>query len=101
MSDAILGSMVQDGGPVVHLRRPTDRVTIILEPEPGYPGELLTPFKVRLTGEITVYDAPDGHELSRAPVGRVLDVFETRAGWWRVTQPPVRGMWVRAGRLAV
>lgn len=41
--------------PVIHLRRPGDAVTIVLEPEPlaeqpaQYPADLLTPARLRLT----------------------------------------------------
>lgn len=88
--------------PVIHLRRPGDTVTLVFEPEPPaaqYPADLLTPARLRLTGTVDVYDAPDGTVIRAVAPGTVIDVSAIERGWWRVTQPPVRPMWIRAPRL--
>lgn len=91
-------------GPVVHLRQPGDAVTIVLEPAPDpaqYPAELVLPCRVRVTAQLDVYDRPDGTVIRQAAIGGQVDVYERRGAWWRVTQPPQREMWVRAGRLVL
>lgn len=101
-----LGAVRTDGGPVVHLRRPQDRVTIVLEPEPPeqWPGVLLPPFRLALTGPVGVYDAPGGRLVQTANDNRTLDVYEiaTRgaARWWRVTNRANTGnLWVAGAAL--
>lgn len=94
-----------DQPPVIHLRRPGDAVTIVLEPEPQaeqpaqYPAELLTPARLRLTAPVDVYDAPGGTVIRQAQAGTVIDVSAVQAGWWCVYKQAGREMWIRAARL--
>lgn len=101
-----LGSVRTDGGPVVHLRRPQDRVTIVLEPEPvaQWPGVLLPPFRVATAGDVALYAEPGAARPTRTIADhRTLDVHEIRIvggwPWWRVTQGEP-ALWVRGAVLA-
>ena len=70
------------------------RITVTARP---WAGLLALPFRFVTTGPLACYDAPAGGALKRTVSANAeIDVWETWAGWWRVTKPPLAPLWVRA-----